>query len=291
MADNYIGGGRLYIQTYNELTKAYETEREVGQVKETKLSINADKEEITVHDESFEEVVDELIIKKDITLSFKTQNISLENLKIAFYGTSGTSHVATSASLVGAEPTADLAGWQSVTDGEFAIQVDGTSVSVTGLDFSGAADFAAVASTISAELTGATCSYVTDHFEITSDTTGAASELTYAGAVSGGTGTDISGAVYLAMTEASGGVLTPGGDSYKVIDVDTISTSRSRLRFVPSSARGKIKQIHFHQLSLSMDGDMPLQTTTAATLDFSGKLQKDMSITEGSKVMKIEYFD
>lgn len=288
--NRYIGGGKLYITPYNETTGSYGTEREIGEVKEAKININADKVEVTNHDGAFEEVVDELVRKKDLTLSFKTQNISLENLQMAFYGTSGSASVATAAVIIGAASAAVVGDFTGITDGEFTITIDGVGQTVTGLDFSADTDLTDVAATITAGLTGATCTYDTDHFVIASTTTGAASTISYASAVTGGTGTDISSSGYLEMSEADTPTLTQGGDPYKTIEVDTLSSSRAKLRFVPESARGKIKQIHFHQVSVTMDGDMPFQTNEVAALSFSGKLQKDTSIASGSQVMSLEYY-
>lgn len=95
----------------------------------------------------------------------------------------------------GTSATAVVATWNSVTDGEFAITIDGVAVDVTGLDFSAATDMDGVAAVIQAGIRAATgndhetVAWSTDHFVIT-----ARSAITVASAVSGGAGTDISGA-------------------------------------------------------------------------------------------------
>jgi hypothetical protein len=100
----------------------------------------------------------------------------------------------TSAILEGSSTDVDttLATWNAISDGEFAITVDGTPQDVTGLDFSLDASMTEIAAAIDAGLSGASCAWDTDHFLITSATTGASSTLTVTSAVSGGAGTDIS---------------------------------------------------------------------------------------------------
>jgi len=100
--------------------------------------------------------------------------------------------------------TSVVATWNAVTDGNFAITVDGTAVEVTGLDFSGAGvtTMAHVAAIIQAGIRAAvsaaitpladtttTVVWSTDHFVITS-----VSAITVTSAIAVPAGTDISGA-------------------------------------------------------------------------------------------------
>lgn len=100
----------------------------------------------------------------------------------------------TNAYLTGGDSaTSVIATWNAVEDGEFAITIDGVAYDITGLDFSGASDMDDVALVIQTALqseVGAyiTCVWDTDHFVIT-----ARISITVTSAVSGGTGTDISG--------------------------------------------------------------------------------------------------
>jgi hypothetical protein len=107
----------------------------------------------------------------------------------------GRHNEATSAAVLEGSATVvetTLATWNAISDGEFTISVDGVEQDVTGLDFSLDASMTEVAAAIDTGLSGASCSWDTDHFVITSGTTGAASALTVTTAVDGGVGTDIS---------------------------------------------------------------------------------------------------
>ena len=103
-----------------------------------------------------------------------------------------------------------IATWQAVTNGGFHITVDGGGAqSIVGLDFSGAANLNAVAVIIQAAITGATCVWnaVYSRFEITSDTTGASSTVSFL--TTPASGTDISG--MMLCTAASSGAYVANG--------------------------------------------------------------------------------
>lgn len=96
---------------------------------------------------------------------------------------------------------ADIEAWKLITDGEFALSINGAAFDVKALDFSGAADLTAVAALIAAGIKGntgggasftaATVVFADDQFTITSGTTGATSKVTALTAVAGGDGTNI----------------------------------------------------------------------------------------------------
>lgn len=105
----------------------------------------------------------------------------------------------------GTSATAVAATYAAVTDGEFAITIDGVAADITGIDFTGAADMDAVALIIQTALqaefgTHVTCVWDTDHFLITSRIS-----ITVTSAVSGGSGTDISGAGATAFMDSDVG--------------------------------------------------------------------------------------
>lgn len=109
----------------------------------------------------------------------------------------------------GGSATSVIATWNAVSDGEFTITINGTEIEVTGLDFSEASDLNAVAAIIQVGIrteTGSTETVVwdTDHFIIT-----ASKSVTVASAVSGGAGTDISGAGATTFMDCETGVGTP----------------------------------------------------------------------------------
>lgn len=83
-----------------------------------------------------------------------------------------------------------MSTWTAIANGGFKITVDGGGLTnVTGLNFTGAANLNAVAAIISAGLTGATCVYnaVFNRFEITSNSTGATSVISFLVAPTAGT--------------------------------------------------------------------------------------------------------
>ncbi|MFT2253397.1 DUF3383 domain-containing protein [Escherichia coli] len=85
-----------------------------------------------------------------------------------------------------------LSNFTAVSDGALRISVDSTVKTVTGIDLSGATDLAAVATAVTAKLTGATVDWVagSTQFTVTSSTTGETSKIGIPSAP--GTGTDIS---------------------------------------------------------------------------------------------------
>jgi len=118
------------------------------------------------------------------------QNPRPTQLYIGRWAETPTAGALKGGALSGAEQT--IATWQAVVAGAFVATVDGVLKSPAGLDFSGAANLNAVAAIIDAAIAGAGVVWDAEHarFVIKSDTTGAASTVTYAGAP--GAGTDIS---------------------------------------------------------------------------------------------------
>lgn len=96
---------------------------------------------------------------------------------------------------------------QQITDGTFNIDVDGTTVNVTGLNFQQITDLEGAKDLIDPAVTGATVTVTTDdRIVITSDTTGALSTLTFA--TDPGTGTFLGN--LLAIADGTGATLTQG---------------------------------------------------------------------------------
>lgn len=141
----------------------------------------------------------------------------------------GNAHVAGVAGYLtgGTAATTNVATWVAVTDGEFAVTIDGVGYNITGIDFSAAhaggavASMAEVAARIQAAVraaTGATETVVwsTDHFVITSSVARVSGYVSVLSAVAAGTGTDISGAGATTFMdgEASVGVASAGVGGY-----------------------------------------------------------------------------
>lgn len=98
-----------------------------------------------------------------------------------------------------------IATWNAVTNGGVVISVDGVTKTLTGLNFSAAANLNAVAAIIDTALSGASCTWNGSQFTVTSDTTGTSSLVT---AATAGSGTDIS--TMLKLTASTLTVLVPG---------------------------------------------------------------------------------
>jgi len=99
--------------------------------------------------------------------------------------------------------------WDNVSDGEFAITINGTARDVTGIDFSTVTSMADVATAIQTAIRALTSStetvaWSTDHFVITSVSSVSTSEISVTSAVGGGTGTDISGVGTVYMDSETG---------------------------------------------------------------------------------------
>lgn len=115
------------------------------------------------------------------------------------------------ASLIGDVDTAEplVSAWQSIADGEFSINIDGKTQTPTGLDFTGDAAMSDVAATITAGLTGCTCTWETDHFKFVSTASTGNTNISHLMKLQEGSGTDISGTGWLACTQFSA-TLTAG---------------------------------------------------------------------------------
>lgn len=114
----------------------------------------------------------------------------------------------TSALLTGGTSATSVVGtWTAVTDGEFTISLDGTAYDITGIDFSsGVSDMDDVAAAIQTAIRAATgnafetVTWSTNKFIIT-----ARAAITVTSAVSGGSGTDISGVGATAFMDSETG--------------------------------------------------------------------------------------
>lgn len=110
----------------------------------------------------------------------------------------------------GGKYTGTLADLKAITNGNITIEIDGTKITASGVDFSAATSFSDAASilqtALQAELAGTTVAYssLTGAFTINSPTTGASSTITY--------GTDTSITPAMNFTLASGAVLSQGMD-------------------------------------------------------------------------------
>jgi len=78
------------------------------------------------------------------------------------------------------------------------------------------------------------------------------------------------------------GTVAAADTTYNVIQGGIIDGIMGRLTFVADSARGKKKVAVFYKVSLSLNGDLLLQSKDFVTIPFTAKVLKDTSVTEGS---------
>jgi hypothetical protein len=125
---------------------------------------------------------------------------------------------------MGDSPQTDLSVWQAVTDGEFAITVDGSPAVAVSLDFSSVTSLDDVATVIDTAITlYASCYFLANRFNIRSKSVGSSSTISLLSTVGGGLGTDISGAGFL-DGDTPYSVVTPGG-SYLSQGCGSVATS------------------------------------------------------------------
>lgn len=136
---------------------------------------------------------------------------------------------AQAAYLRGGVASSTLADYTGVTDGGFDIMINGSNRTIADLNFSGAANMAAVATLIStalnAALAGTTCTWIAaeSRFLITSPSTGTGQTIGYAVApTTGGPSADIS--ALLKFTGATGAIAVQG------IAAETIATGLAALK-------------------------------------------------------------
>lgn len=136
-------------------------------------------------------------------------------LVVGYWRSASETVAASAAALEGAQlvESTVVSQLQGISDGSFDIDVDGTTVAVTGLDFRTITDMDGAVSLIDAAVTGATATYEDQRVVITSDTTGSStvppSTLSYA--TDPGTGTFVGN--LLAIAEGTGATLTQGEDA------------------------------------------------------------------------------
>lgn len=130
--------------------------------------------------------------------------------------------------------------WTSITDGAFKIDVDGTTKTVTGLNFSTALNMPGVAALIDAGLSGGSVTWDANsgRFVVKSDTTGTSSTVGYAVAPASGTdisatlkltsalaGTPVVGIAAESLTEAVEAFVDKSGDWYAAMVLPTVSNA------------------------------------------------------------------
>ncbi len=83
--DRYIAGGRLYLTEKKE-DGSYDTEVEIGEIKDLKITPNIDTTECLTQENGLEETADEVIIKQETEFSCTTNEVSTELLRKVLLG-------------------------------------------------------------------------------------------------------------------------------------------------------------------------------------------------------------
>ncbi|MGR7993835.1 DUF3383 domain-containing protein [Xanthobacter sp. ZOL 2024] len=130
--------------------------------------------------------------------------------------------------------------WTSITDGAFKIDIDGTTKTVTGLNFSSALNMPGIAALIDAGLSGGSVTWDANsgRFVVKSDTTGTSSTVGYAVAPTSGTdisatlkltsalaGTPVVGIAAESLTEAIEAFVDKSGDWYAAMVLPAVSNA------------------------------------------------------------------
>jgi hypothetical protein len=125
--------------------------------------------------------------------------------------------------------SSNITNFQSVSDGDLRVVVDGITQNLTGLDFTGISDLNGVALILNnSSLSGCSVSVSSNKLVFTSLSTGSASSVNISG-IPGGSGTDISLTDYLNATD---GTITNGTNFVKAkvdIGFDTNETANNLL--------------------------------------------------------------
>lgn len=135
---------------------------------------------------------------------------------------------ATAGSFTSANITANLADIILVDDGDLLVTINGTAYTLTGLDFTSATDFDDVATILQNRLLEAVVESTANGIKLTSKKVGADSDVVLA-AVSGGSGTDLSGAGYF---NAAGGTEASGTDATGETILEAIARTEGAVGYV-----------------------------------------------------------
>lgn len=137
-----------------------------------------------------------------------------------------------------------IATWQAITTGSFKVAKDGAAAAdITGLNFAAAANLNAVAAIIQTALAGTTVVWnaVYQRFEITSNTTGAASAISFLQAAA--TGVDISN-MLAGRSTSSGAYLFQGQAAETAVDCVTLFALNYAQRWYAVEVLGAVNADH-----------------------------------------------
>lgn len=200
----------------------------------------------------------------------------------------------------GNAPETNVAAWAGVTNGSFRVTIDGTARNIDGINFTGVASLANVASTIQTAIRTVTSGLETvtwngSAFIIASGNTTSSSSITVLSTSTGTVGTDISGAgafPYLDSETARGtvtnAVLDPTADAGKTVATDTNGNINTNLlNAVDTSAgvadAGKVVKLNSNGvIDNSMISSPPIVRVYTDTTQTIGAASSQFDITNPS---------
>lgn len=136
---------------------------------------------------------------------------------------------ATAGDFTSADISGNLNDIIAVTSGDLQVSINGVDYDLTGLDLSNADDLGDVATILQNRLVDATVTATATTITIASKKVGTDSDVSI-GSVTGGTGTDLSGAGYL---NGAGGTETAGVNSSGETILDAIARTSGQVGYVP----------------------------------------------------------
>lgn len=122
----------------------------------------------------------------------------------------------------------NLSNLQGVSNGDITVTLDGTDIDLEDLDFTGADSLADVATILQRKLTDVVVTASSTALTFTSKKVGSTSAVVVK-ALSGGSGTDLSGATYF---NTSSGTATGGGNAQGETIVDAITRTEEQVSYI-----------------------------------------------------------
>lgn len=157
-----------------------------------------------------------------------------------------------------------ISNWTAISNGGFVIPVDGTTKTLTGLDFTGVTNLNGVASIISTALSGGSCIWNGQNFEVISDTTGAGASAM--GTITFGSnpsyGVQASGTITLSGQPTNGDTVTikgtvvtfvsgtPSGNQVQISVVDDTHTAENLQAFLQASSDTNLSFFTYNTIDL-----------------------------------------
>lgn len=174
---------------------------------------------------------------------------------------------ATSGDFETASLASNIASIIAVTDGDLKVTIDGTDYDLTGLDFSSASDIDGIATILQKRLTEGIVTATSTQITITSKKVGASADVAVA-QLSGGSGTDLSGAGYF---NTAGGTATSGADGSGETIAEAITRTEGQVGYVGVITNLEMNDTVFEALSDTIQAkDMILLHHFSSTADIAG---------------------